>query len=301
MNKSKSNTNIINELKNRFTSGSILVRLIYINIAVFLFILISGAIYSLINPQAIENPLVLWLAVPADITQLYKFWTLITYMFLHQDFLHILFNMLWLYWFGIIFLQYLDQRKLLGVYILGGLAGAVLYIVIYNLIPALEAERSIALGASASVMAIVIATAVYVPDYRLNLLFIGPVKLKYIALVAIGFDVLSILESSNVGGHIAHIGGALFGYFYIQQYRKGVDLTRKTNEILDDFFDLFKSKPKMKVSYKKTKPPTNDMEYNAQKQTQQEEIDRILDKISKSGYDSLTKAEKEKLFKMSKE
>jgi len=194
--------------------------------------------------------------------------------------------------------MYLNEKKLLSVYLVGGLAGAALYILAFNIFPAFQdvVPESIALGASASVMAIVIAIAVYVPDYSINLLFLGPVKLKYIALVAIILDVLSI-AGSNAGGHIAHLGGALFGYVYISQYRKGKNITRGFDRMMDSLFSLFKPKPKFRVTHKK---PKTDIEYNKQKVKDQERMNKILEKISKHGYDSLTKEEKEILFRQGK-
>jgi membrane associated rhomboid family serine protease len=218
-------------------------------------------------------------------------------MFLHKNFLHILFNLLWLYWFGRIFLEYLDGKKLVGVYLLGGLSGAFLYILSYNIFPVFfkQLELSHALGASAAVMAIVIAIAAYVPNYAVYLLFIGRVKIIYIAII--GFLVTSVFDFSiNTGGKIAHIGGALFGYLFILQYRKGRDITRGLNHFLSAFFGLFKPRPKVKVTHLKSE---TEYDYNKRKKEEQMEIDRILDKIAKSGYDSLTKQEKELLFKQS--
>ena len=206
--------------------------------------------------------------------------------------------MLWLYWFGTIFLEYFDQKKLVTVYLLGGLAGAFLYIVSFNVFPVFAdvLPRSIALGASASVMAIVIGVAAYVPNYVVRLILIGPVKIKYIAIAALVFT--SILDfSTNTGGKIAHLGGAAFGFLYVTQYKKGKDIGKWFDQIMDSIFSFFKPRKKMKVSYKK--PPKDDKEYNKHKAHQQEDVNRILDKISKAGYDSLSKKEKEILFKMS--
>jgi hypothetical protein len=209
--------------------------------------------------------------------------------------LHILFNILWLYWFGRIFLEFLDEKKLLGVYILGGLAGAILYILSFNLFPAFAQILPVsrALGASAAVLAIVISISVYVPNYTITLLFIGPVRLKYIAAFMIVLDIISI-AGSNAGGHIAHLGGALFGWLFIRQYRKGYDLTRGINRLFKKTSAWFSPKSRLKVEYKKS---ATDYDYNMQKAERQKLIDDILDKISKSGYDSLTKEEKEILFR----
>jgi len=206
--------------------------------------------------------------------------------------------MLWLYWFGQIFLQYLDQKQLLSVYLLGGISGGLFYIIAYNLFPVFAADMpfSFALGASASVMAIVFAISFYVPNYEVHLFFIGKVKLKFIAIFSIFLDLLSI-PNGNAGGHIAHIGGALFGLWFISEYKKGHLITKKFDRILNSFFTLFKKQPKMKVSYKKT--GNVDYDYQNKKQKRNQNIDVILEKISKSGYSSLTKEEKEFLFKMS--
>ncbi|OFX88348.1 MAG: rhomboid family intramembrane serine protease [Bacteroidetes bacterium GWF2_33_16] len=289
---------IADEIKQSFKSGSTLTKLIYINLAVFLTVKLIAVFYFLFTIES-SFSLVSWLAVPADITNLlYKPWTVFSYMFLHQDFLHILFNMLWLFWFGQIFLQYFDQKKLVSVYLLGGLAGAFIYILTFNIFPVFTdiLPVSYALGASASVIAIVIAVSVYAPNHTIYLLFLGPVKLKYIALVTIVIDIISI-ASTNAGGHLAHLGGAMFGYIYVMQFKKGRNISRLFDRLMDSVFSIFKPKPKIKVTYKR---PANDIEYNKMKIQQQAEIDKILDKIALSGYESLSKQEKEILFKGSK-
>ena len=285
-------------LKAQFRQGSNLLKLIYINTAVFLFFVILKVVTFLLNAGDIESTILGYLAVPAAFDKLIlRPWTVFTYMFLHVEFFHLLFNMLWLWWFGKIFVDYFDQKRLVSVYIMGGLAGALLYIISFNLFPGFSdlIHVSIALGASAAVMAIVVATAVYVPDYTVYLLFIGPVKIKWVALII--FLMTSLFDFSvNSGGKIAHIGGALLGYFYSASYRGGRDITRGINRFFDSVATWFKPKPKMKVTYKK---PMNDYEYNKTRTDHQEQINRILEKISKGGYNSLTKEEKEILFKES--
>ncbi len=291
--------NISDEIKRTFKIGSNLTRLIYINLAIFIIVNIVEIFYFLFNHHDSYSLFLLTFAVPADLSILIrKPWTLITYMFLHKNFLHILFNLLWLYWFGRIFLEYLGEKKLVGVYLLGGIAGAFLYNLSYNLLPVFRQQLplSYALGASASIMAIVVAISVYVPNHTVYLLFFGRVKIIYIAIV--GFLVTSVFDFSiNTGGKIAHIGGALFGYIYILRYRKGHDLTRGLNKLLDSIFSFFKPKPKIKVTHKHTE---TDHEYNRRKAEERSEIDRILDKIAKSGYDNLTKDEKDLLFRQGK-
>lgn len=290
---------ILDEIKESFKKGSVLTKLIYVNLAVFVIIKLIQVLFFLFTiGEAGSFFIIDWFAVPADITGLLaRPWTVFTYMFLHEGFLHILFNILWLYWFGRIFLEYLDENKLLGVYILGGLAGAALYIFSFNIFPAFSQvlPLSRALGASAAVLAVVISISVYVPNYTIHLLFLGPVRLKYIAAFMILLDLISI-AGSNAGGHIAHLGGALFGWLFIRQYRKGNDLTKSINKLIKKVSSWFRPGSKLKVEYKNT---SSDYEYKMQKKERQKRIDDILDKISKSGYESLSKEEKELLFRVS--
>jgi len=289
---------IRDEIINSFRKGSSLTKLIYINILVFLFISIAAIIGFLLSNPGITASTLDFLSVPASLkTFLFKPWTLITYMFTHKDIWHILFNMLWLYWFGRIFLEYLDQRKLVAVYLLGGISGAVVYVLSFNIFPAFSGivTESVAIGASASVMAIVIAIAAYVPDYTIQLFLFGRIKIKYMALAI--FVLTTVMDFSvNSGGKLAHMGGALFGYLYTLNIRKGRDIGKGINRIIDLFATLFKPRKKMKVTYKK---PASEYDYNKVKADHQAKINLILDKISKGGYDSLTKDEKDTLFKES--
>jgi membrane associated rhomboid family serine protease len=290
---------IIDDLKRNFKESSVLIRLIYINTAVFIFINVFNLFVYLFTKSTLDNVFNYYLAYPSNVIVFFhKPWTIITYMFIHADIWHILFNLLWLYWFGQIFLQYLSQKQLLGLYILGGIAGALLYSLAYNLFPAFNLERfgSTMVGASAAIMAIVIAIAAIAPNYTLNLLLLGPVKLKYIAIFTIIIDAISI-QNSNAGGHISHLGGALMGYMFAVRYKKGKDITLGLSKFLDFIGAFFKPKPKMKVSYKR---PSDYKEYNKVKIDEQKEIDRILDKIAKGGYNSLSKEEKDFLFRSSK-
>jgi len=281
-----------------FRAGTSLTRLIYINIAVFLAIVVVSIIAFLLDNPALSVKAIDLLSVPASLKALLaRPWTIITYMFTHKDIWHILFNMLWLYWFGRIFLEYLDQRKLVAVYLLGGICGAIVYVLSFNIFPVYKVmlAESVAIGASASVMAIVIAIAAYVPNYTINLLFIGRIRIIYVALVI--FILTSAVDFSvNSGGKLAHIGGALFGYLFTLNIRKGRDIGKGINRIIDFFATLFKPRSKMKVTYRK---PATDYDYNKIKTEHQSRINHILDKISKGGYDSLTKEEKDILFKES--
>ncbi len=289
---------IIDEIKNSFRKGSTLTKLIYINLAVFIVVNLVEAAYFLSNRHSGYSGFLAQLAVPADLHILVrKPWTLITYMFTHKGFIHILFNLLWLFWFGKVFLEYFDGKKLVGVYLFGGLAGAVMYVAAFNLFPVFSRDlsQSIALGASASIMAVAIAIAAYVPNYTWQLLFIGRVKIVYVAIALLILS--SLIEfSQNAGGKIAHIGGALFGYLYTVRYKQGKDMTRGLNRLLEKFFTLFRPRPKIRVTHMRSE---TDMEYNKRKADEQKEIDRILDKIAKSGYGSLSAREKEILFRQS--
>lgn len=290
--------NIWDEIKESFREGSSLTRLIYINLGVFLIVRIAYVFYFL---SGASFPFIDWLALPSDVgTLATRPWTLLTYMFLHFNFIHILFNLLWLYWMGQIFIGYFDQKKLVTVYLMGGLFGGLFYIAGYNLFPAFSGfvADSRLLGASASVIAIVVALAVYAPNHTIHLMFIGPVKMKYLALVSVILYVIGI-TSSNAGGNLAHLGGALWGVVYILLIRRGYEPGKRFEKLFSQMKNPFKRKPKVRLSYRK--PPVDDLEYNRQKNQEKAKMNQILEKISKSGYDSLTREEKELLFRMGKE
>ena len=297
---------IIEEIKESFRKGTTLHKLIYLNLGLFLAVQIVRIVLILSNARELIPGFISYLAVPANLDVLAKRpWTLISYMFLHVDFIHVLFNLLWLYWFGTVFIQELGLKKLLSTYLLGGLTGGILYVIFYNIFPVFEGVRegSIALGASASVMAVVVATATYQPERKMHLVLIGPIKIIYIALFMFIFTSL-VDFSVNTGGKIAHIGGALCGFMFAYYYKRGKDITRGFDRTMDSIASWFKpGKEKLKVTYKRSpdqKGPSDDKEYNKKKKEEQKEIDQILDKISKAGYDSLSSREKEMLFKMSK-
>lgn len=272
-----------------FRSGNRVNLLIGINVAVFLFLSLLGVIEMLTTRNtAISAILNDYLAVPSYLPKLLiRFWTPFTYMFLHSGFFHILFNMLWFYWMGNIFQEYLGGKKLLDLYVIGGLAGAFLYVLFYNVFPLFADAKfgSTTVGASAAVMAIIVATATLLPDYTIQLLFLGFVKLKWIALFYVLFDLISI-TGPNAGGEISHIGGAIAGFFYI----KNLQGTTLLGSALERF-----SKPKS------LKVVSKNYAKNSTAKSKEEEIDAILDKISHSGYASLTKKEKETLFNASKD
>jgi membrane associated rhomboid family serine protease len=266
-----------------FKSGS--PAMLYIGINVFLFVITSlaGVVAVFSNHKGwADFQIQTYFAFPADFDRLpTRFYTLLTYQFFHAGLFHILFNMLWLYWIGQIFLDFLKPRQFHFVYLGGGMLGALSFLLLFNVVPAFSAQNATIIGSSASVMAILAATTTLVPDYSFRLLFIGEVKLKYLALVYVFLDILGT-AGDNAGGSIAHLGGALFGFIFVKFLQNG-----------KDWSTLFKRKPKLKVVRNNT-PEKSDVFVN------QKDIDAILDKISKSGYDQLSKEEKETLFKASK-
>lgn len=296
--------NFIANIKEQFKRADTVLRFIYVNAAIFLILALIGVILQLFNRSG--DILFQQLALPASFSRfLFQPWSIISYMFMHAGILHLLFNMLWLYWFGQIFLHFFSAIHLRGLYFLGGICGGLLYMVSYNIFPyfAPVIEVSTMVGASASVLAIVIATAYKEPNYPIRLFLLGTLRLKYLAAFAIISDLLFI-TSANAGGHIAHLGGALAGLWFASSLSKGKDRTRWINNVLNGIVRFFTSplkkrvkKPKMKV-YKGKRQ--QDYDYNAKKKQESAEVDRILEKLKKSGYASLTEEEKKSLFDASK-
>lgn len=293
---------ILTDLKEAFRKGNVFIQLIYINVGVFVATTLVTVLLKLFNRSA--GGIFELLALPASFERFIRQpWSIITYMFMHANFMHILFNMLWLYWFGSLFLYFFSGKHLRGLYILGGICGGLLYMVSYNVFPYFDSviASSTLVGASASVLAIVVATAYREPNYRVQLLLFGAVRLKYLALIVVATDLLFI-TSSNAGGHIAHLGGALAGLWFAASLKKGTDITAWINKAIDAILALFERKtwqrkPKMKVHYGNSNAARQkDYDYNARKKAQSDEIDRILDKLKKSGYESLTTQEKKSLF-----
>lgn len=290
---------IFEDIKRTFKQGSVLTRLIYINIGVFLLVKILGVFFYLAGEPHV---LVEWLSLPSNTNDLLaRPWTIVTYMFMHSGFIHLLFNILGLYWFGKLFSYHFEGNKLLSVYLLGGVASGLLYIIAFNVFPVFNSSNAILMGASGSIFAILVAAAFYDPNRELMIPIIGTFALKYVAAFYVLLSVIGI-SASNPGGNIAHLGGAFWGWFYILQLGKGKDMgagfVKFLNNLSLKIEQLFKPKNNLKVTFKQ--PPRDDYEYNRQKHLQQEEMNRILDKIAKSGYDSLTKKEKEMLFKQGK-
>ncbi|MGY0040114.1 rhomboid family intramembrane serine protease [Pedobacter sp. NJ-S-72] len=284
--------NLLAELKYKvFQSGNPVFFYIGINTIIYVAVALFGVTYFLAGNTSIRffDYLSEYVAFPAALPKLpFRFYTILTYQFFHTDIFHILFNMLWLFWMGRIFLDFLKPRQFHFVYLAGGMMGAVIYALAYNIFPAFASSVYAAtiVGSSASVMAIAVATATLLPDYTMNLMFIGNVKLKYLLMAYIVIDLISI-ASQNPGGSFAHLGGALLGFVYIKLLQGGNDLS-----------GWFERKPVLKV-VKNDKP--NPGARNKTGKVNQKEVDAVLDKVSKSGYDKLSKAEKEILFKASKD
>jgi len=279
----------ISNLKHRFERGSIVEKLIYINILLFVLTLLISVFQSLYKNDV--NWIIQWFSLDAKIDSLFtKPWTLITYGFLHADFLHILFNLIALYFIGNLFIDYFTQKQLLTFYILGTFFGGIFYLFSQNYFPLFEGKTSVLVGASAGISAIFIGIATYMPNYELKIRFIGFVKLWYLAAIWVGLDVLG-LAGGNAGGHFAHLGGSLFGFLFVSK------ASNKEIVIFKSITELFSRKKKpLKTVYKST----NTKRETTKSDFTQKQIDEILDKISKSGYDTLTKAEKEFLFKQGK-
>lgn len=289
------------DIKFQFKSGNILMQLIYINGGIFLLMMVLRVLFYLTGSVTAFDTFSHYLAIPASPKLLLtRPWTLITHMFVHAGFLHILFNMMWLYFGGTLFLTFHDSKKLLSTYFLGGLAGALLFMLSINLFPVFAGSVAFttAQGASAAVLAIVAAVATTAPNYVVRLALIGPVKLKYIALFSVVLDILMI-PNGNAGGHFGHLGGAAFGFIFSTMLKQGTDLTIDILKPLHWLKSLiFSKKQPIKVVHRK---PKSRYDYQDDKASKQEQIDAILDKIKRSGYDSLSKKEKEILFKASKE
>ncbi|MEM1326023.1 MAG: rhomboid family intramembrane serine protease [Bacteroidota bacterium] len=314
------------DVKREFSYGNMVTQIIIVNVAVFVAMgLASVLMYIAVDPAKFNYQ---------DLQELFSIsdsfwfnlkhpWVIFTHMFIHSGFMHILFNMLVLYWFGRITGDFLGNQRILPLYLLGGLAGALVYFLAaqLNIIPS-----GYALGASAAVLAILVAAATTAPNYYMNLLFIGAVKLKYIAAVVILINLFSIAQfSGNTGGSIAHLGGAAFGWFFVFMLRQGTDLAEPVNKLIDQISQFFKalsggksdsnkSDTKRQRPYVAFKQATGKKTRKAKKnknkgkgnaasdnQSRQERVDAILDKIKQSGYDSLTVEEKEYLFNASKE
>ena len=301
--------NFIDDIKNPFKKGNTLVQLMLINAGVFLSLILLGFIFSFTPNGAIINKAITDnFELIAPIKQfIWKPWTLITYCFTHYGFLHLLFNMLTLFWFGTLVQEFIGSRKLLNIYIIGGLMSGLIYIAIYNLLAFWSASKGIelnnisptVLGASAAVYAVMFAAVALLPEYEFYLFGIVLIKIKYIAWF---FLLLSFIIPSS---GISHLGGAMAGYSYIYLLRKGGDLGSPIEMLSDWWSSLWRPKPQVKIPQRKYSESTVASKGSISTHLDpnyfpdQDEVDAILDKIGKSGYESLTKEEKQKLYRAS--
>ncbi len=298
-------------IKEEFTNAwskpnNAVVQIILINLIVFVSARVIKVFFDLSGATETFYSIFRKLQLPAQVGAfLLQPWSMVTYFFTHFDFFHILFNMLFLFWFGRIIQEFLNSKRVIALYVLGGLTGGILYMFIYNFLPFYgdRVAESMMLGASAGVFAIVVGAAVFMPNYTFFLLFIGPVKIKYIAIFYVFMSFIGT-TGANAGGEIAHLGGALVGWMYISQLNKGTDLGGWVISFIQFVKSMFKPQPKIKVTHRSgNRRPTkkeSSAKSSGSSNTPQAEIDAILDKISEKGYESLSKDEKQKLFNASK-
>ena len=299
-----------NNFRYKLSTATISEKLIGVNVAVFILFFFFRTLAFLFNLP--DGFLLEWFVFPKELGEyLMKPWSIITYAFLHSGIWHILSNMLILYFSGIYFLNYFSGKKLLNFYFLGAIFGALVYMLSYNLFPAFQGlGRSYLLGASAAVMSVLVGIATHIPHMRVRLILIGSIKFWWIAAFLVVLDVIQI-PISNPGGHLAHLGGAAFGYVYASQLARGNDFASGFEKLIDRIGSLFggssssssSRRSNLKTVHRK-KSTTGTSSYSSprrNKREEQERIDAILDKIGKSGYDSLTKQEKDYLFNAGKD
>lgn len=312
--------NFWDELKNAFKYNNAVMQLLAINLIIFLVEMTCNVFFFIADSDALYQLITNQLRVPANLTLLmYRPWSLFTYAFTHKDIWHILVNMLMLYFMGQIVREFLGNKRLIGLYVMAGLTGALAFIAIYNLVPRLHINLSnpmLALtGASGSVYGIAVAAAVLTPNAVVMLFGVFPMRLKFLvgAMVLLSFFEMA---SKNTGGNTAHLGGALMGFIFVTELRNGRDWGMWVNKIIDFFVmiynKIFNRRSQPKFTYNKNekikvKPAVrvgnnnNDTGFEgASALPNQTEIDKILDKISEKGYESLSKDEKQRLFDASK-
>jgi len=278
-------------LKTKFSSVNIVEKIIYINVVVFLLTYLFKTISFLTGLD--ESFIVTWFALsPFFSTLIIKPWTIISYGFLHEGLIHILFNLFILYFIGNLFLDYFNRKQFLVYYFLGVIFGGLVFMLSYNYFPALKTRETFLVGASAGVTSIIIGIASLIPNYALRFRFIGDIKLLYIAIILIAIDIIQI-PNGNAGGHLAHLGGALIGFLLTTRLNKGKSLILWMENLLQP-----KQKSPLSTIHRREKSSISKKENSSDRQKR---IDEILDKISKSGYDALSKEEKDFLFKVGKE
>ena len=297
---------IVDDVIRRFRNENIVGKYIYATVAIYFIISLSSVVAMLFNSVSAINDVVACFELPANVEKLLRQpWSVVSYMFLHAGIAHILWNMLALYVFGKIFLNFYSTRHFIGLYFLGGIVGGIFFIAAYNIFPyfANDVDSTYLVGASAAVLAVVVAAAVRSPDYTVNMLFFGTVRLITLAVVTVLLSLL-FLASENSGGNFAHIGGAVAGWLFAFMLGKGYDVTRFITFVSDWFVGVWRKirnrsfKPKMKVT-RNAGRHSADYEYNSRRKESEDEMNRILEKIKKSGYSSLTDEEKKHLFDVS--
>ena len=302
---------IYNDIKRQIQMGNTVTRIIIANVAVFVILnlvyVFDFHAHSGVATDSFYHTFRSFLILPSDpMTFLKRFWTIVTHMFTHKGFWHLAWNMLILYWFARILGDFIGDRKVLPLYLMAGLAGAMVFILTDLLLPTGTGGNSVAMGASGAVVGIMVATATLSPDYTMNLILLGPVKIKWIALVAVFFYIIGTASGGNEGGNWAHLGGAVFGYLYITQLRRGQDLTGWLQRLI---YRDRSSKTRTVSQPKRTQPRKSALSIIHKKEEQkapgpamdnQAKLDNILDKIKESGYDNLSQEEKDYLHLMSK-
>jgi len=303
-------SSILDDLRTEFHKpNNMVVKLILLNVLVFVVITILYVAFTWGGYPTYYTQILDQLRLPADFGQfIFKPWTLLTNLFIHQGPFHIFFNMLSLYWFGQVIEEYIGSRRLVGLYILGGLAGGVLFLLMYNLLPYFRPElvETTLVGASGAIFAIIVGAATLLPDYTFYLILIGPIRLKYIAALVMILS-LAQLVGPNAGGNLAHLAGGMVGFGFVKALRSGYDWGAPIYAISDFFERLFSKRPPVEVPQRaratalsNRKNATNG-DSTSVEIPNQDEVDAILDKISKSGYESLTREEKQKLYKASQQ
>lgn len=313
-------TDTVRRMWRSFDASSTLMKIIWVNIAVFVLLRLAAIICVFAGNPAFLITIMSYVQLPSSLPSLLTHpWTLVTYMFAQYDVLHILFNLLWLYWFGTLFMMVATRRQLFALYLLGGLGGAALFLLSYALLPAFAYRSAMLIGSSASVIAIVTATAILMPDFRMHLLLIGPISLKWIAIATIVLVLIGV-TGNNAGGEIAHIGGIAVGAIYGLRMKRGHDITRPLNNAFDHIANLWRGLvcsvsgmfsssriPKTKIDPQHTATSTDSGRRQAAaaerpncSKADRETLDNILDKIKKSGYSALTPEERQRLFDVSR-
>lgn len=299
------------DLKREFNFGNMISRLMIINVSVFVVLnLVKIILYASNGGQipAVYDDILYFFCMSSDWRHILTHpWVIITYAFVHESFWHILWNMLFLYWFGRIVGDFIGNHRVLPIYFLGAITGAVMFYLSANL---LQYGGDFMLGASGSVMAFVVAAGVLSPDYIMRLILIGDVKLKYIVAVLVLLDLISIANNSNTGGHFAHIGGALFGWVFVASLRNGTDLARPMNSFARWVNNLFRRKqksgmpahrsPLVVIKHRNESRKSHAAEQSPLDDDYQLKLDAILEKIKEKGYESLSEVEKDFLFRASK-